>query len=50
MMRPTVNPILNPIVHMMAPETRFFFTPTQPPALARFEGPHNHANQPIRIE
>jgi hypothetical protein len=50
MMRPTVNPILSPIVHMMAPETHFFFTPTQPPALARFEGPRNYANQAIRIE
>ena len=50
MMRPTVNPILNPIVHLMAPETDFFLVPTQPPALARFEGPRNYANQAIRIE
>ncbi len=50
MMRPTVNPILNPIVHMIAPETHFFLTPTQPPALGRFEGPRNYAGQSIRIE
>jgi hypothetical protein len=49
-MRPTVNAILNPIVHMIAPETHFFLTPTQPPALARFEGPRNYAGQAIRIE
>jgi hypothetical protein len=50
MMRPTVNPILNPIVHMIAPETHFFLTPTQPPAMARFEGPRNYAGQDIRLE
>jgi hypothetical protein len=50
MMRPTVNPILNPIVHMIAPETHFFLTPTQPPAMARFEGPRNYAGQEIRLE
>ena len=50
MMRPTVNPILNPIVHMIAPETHFFLTPTRPPAMARFEGPRNYAGQDIRLE
>jgi hypothetical protein len=50
MMRPTVNPILNPIVHMIAPETHFYLTRTQPPAVARFEGPRNYAGQAIRLE
>jgi hypothetical protein len=50
MMRPTVNPILNPIVHMIAPETNFYLTRTQPPAMARFEGPRNYAGQAIRLE
>ena len=50
MMRPTVNPILNPMVHMIAPETHFYLTRTQPPAVARFEGPRNYAGQAIRLE
>jgi len=50
MMRPTVNPILNPVVHMIAPETRFYLAQTSPPAMARFEGPRNYAGQEIRLE
>jgi hypothetical protein len=50
LMRPTINPIVDPIVHMMAPETNFFMTRSMPPALARFAGPRNYAGQEIRIE
>jgi hypothetical protein len=50
LMRPTINPILDPIVHMMTPETNFFMTRNVPPALARFAGPRNYAGQEIRIE
>ena len=50
MMRPTVNPILNPIVHLIAPETHFYLSRTRPPAMARFEGPRNYAAQAIRLE
>jgi len=49
-MRVTINPILNPIVHMVAPETNFFQTRDTPPAMMRFAGPRNYAGQEIRIE
>jgi hypothetical protein len=49
-MRITVNPILNPVVRMVAPETNFFQTNDSPAALARFAGPRNYAGQEIRIE
>jgi hypothetical protein len=49
-MRVTVNPILNPIVHMFAPETNFFQTRDEPPAMMRFVGPRNYAGQEIRID
>jgi hypothetical protein len=49
-MRVTINPILNPIVHMVAPETNFFQTKDTPPAMMRFAGPRNYAGQEIRIE
>jgi hypothetical protein len=49
-MRVTVNPIVNPVVRMVAPETNFFQTNGSPPALARFAGPRNYAGQEIRIE
>jgi len=49
-MRVTMNPILNPIVHMVAPETNFFQTRDTPPAMMRFAGPRNYAGQEIRIE
>ena len=50
LMRVTVNPVLNPVVRMFAPETHFFQTPDSPPSLARFAGPRNYAGQEIRIE
>ena len=49
-MRVTINPILNPIVHMVTPETCFFQTRDTPPAMMRFAGPRNYAGQDIRIE
>ena len=49
-MRVTVNPVLNPLVRLVAPETSFFQTTDSPPALARFAGPRNYAGQEIRIE
>lgn len=50
LLRPTINPIIDPIVHAMAPETHFFVAPGSPPAMARFEGPRNYQRQQIRIE
>jgi len=50
LLRPTVNFIVDPIVHAMAPDTTFLVLPGTPPALARFEGPRNYAQQKIRIE
>ncbi len=49
-MRVTVNPLLNPIVHMIAPDTSFFQTKDSPPAMVRFVGPRNYAGQEIRLE
>jgi hypothetical protein len=49
-MRPTVHPVLNPIVRMVAPDTSFYLTRSSPPAIARFAGPRNYAGQEIRIE
>jgi hypothetical protein len=49
-MRVTVNPLLNPIVHMIAPDTNFFQTKDSPPAMVRFAGPRNYAGQEIRLE
>jgi hypothetical protein len=48
--RVTLNPILNPLVHMVAADTSFFQTGDAPPALVRFAGPRNYAGQEIRIE
>lgn len=49
-MRVTVNPVLNPLVRMVAPDTFFFVTTGSPPATVRFAGPRNYAGQEIRIE
>jgi hypothetical protein len=49
-LRPTINWLVNPIVHRIAPSTRFFMQPGTPPALARFEGPRNYTGQEIRLE
>ena len=49
-MRVTINPLLNPIVHMIAPDTNFFQTKDTPPAMVRFAGPRNYAGQEIRLE
>jgi hypothetical protein len=50
LLRPTMNPIIDPILQALAPETNFFVVPGSPPALARFEGPRNYQGQKIRIE
>ena len=49
-LRPTVNWLIDPIVHMLAPDTTFFVQPGAPPGLVRFDGPRNFAGQKIRIE
>jgi hypothetical protein len=49
-MRVTMNPILDPVVRMFAPETNFFQTTSSPPTMARFAGPRNYAGDEIRIE
>jgi len=50
LLRPTVNPIIDPLIHAIAPETTFIIAPGSPPAMARFEGPRNYERQMIRIE
>lgn len=49
-MKPTINWLVDPIIQRIAPETRFFVAPGEPPALARYEGPRNYAGQEIRLE
>ena len=49
-LRPTVNWLIDPIIRLIAPETNFLVQPGAPPALARFDGPRNYAEQTIRIE
>jgi len=47
---PTINFLLDPILRMLTPETDFFMSPGDPPALVRFAGPRNYGGQKIRIE
>jgi hypothetical protein len=49
-LRPTINPLIDPIVQHFAPATDFFIVPEKPPALARFAGPRNYAGQAIVLE
>lgn len=49
-LRPTINPVIDPIVRMFAPDTFFFVQDGKPPSWVRFEGPRNYAGQKIRIE
>jgi hypothetical protein len=49
-LRPTVNRVLDPMLHLVVPEAAFCVTPTEPPALARFMGPRNFAGQEITIQ
>jgi hypothetical protein len=50
LLRPTINPIIDPLIQAIAPETTFVVQPGAPPGLARFEGPRNYTRQMIRIE
>lgn len=50
LLRPTINPVIDPIIQALAPETSFVVAPGSPPALARFEGPRNYQGQKIRLE
>jgi hypothetical protein len=47
---PAINFLIDPILRMFTPETDFFMQPGHPPAMIRFEGPRNFAEQKIRIE
>jgi hypothetical protein len=47
---PSINPLLDPLLRMVTPKTDFFMQAGKPPALARFAGPRNYADQKIRIE
>lgn len=49
-LRPTIHPLVDPIVHRFTPVTDFFIVPRKPPALARFAGPRNYAGQAIALE
>jgi hypothetical protein len=49
-LRPTINPLIDPIIQRFAPKTEFFIQPGTPPAVARFAGPRNYAGQNILIE
>ncbi len=47
---PTVNFLIDPILQRLVPKTEFFIDSGTPPALARFAGPRNYANQLMRLE
>jgi hypothetical protein len=47
---PSINILLDPLLKMVVPKTDFFMQAGHPPALARFAGPRNYADQKIRIE
>jgi hypothetical protein len=47
---PSINVLLDPLLKMVVPKTDFFMQAGHPPALARFAGPRNYADQKIRIE
>lgn len=47
---PSINALLDPLLKMVVPKTDFFMQATSPPALVRFAGPRNYADQKIRIE
>jgi hypothetical protein len=49
-LRPTVNWLVDPLLHRFVPATEFYLESGTPPALARFEGPRNYAGQEIRLE
>lgn len=49
-LRPTINWLIDPIVHRIVPTTTFLVHPGQPPALARYAGPRNYAGQEMRLE
>ena len=49
-LNPTVHWALDPLIRLVAPRSRFFVQPGEPPALVRFTGPRNYARAPIRID
>lgn len=49
-LRPNVHWTIDPLVHLVAPKTRFLVLPGDPPGLARYTGPRNYGRQAIRIE
>jgi hypothetical protein len=49
-LRPLINPVVDPLLRMFLPPTEFLIEPGRPPALARYEGPRNYAGQEIRLE
>jgi hypothetical protein len=49
-LRPNIHWMVDPVVHLIAPKTRFLVIPGDPPGLARYTGPRNYGRQPIRIE
>src|SRR5262249_4192852 len=48
-LRPTVNWLVDPIIQRVAPSTRFFIQPREPPALARFAGPPNYTGPKLPL-
>jgi hypothetical protein len=49
-LQPTIHWTIDPLVHLIAPNTRFWVVPGEPPGLARYAGPRNYGRQPIRIQ
>jgi hypothetical protein len=49
-LRPTVHPLIDPLLRLFVPSGHFWIQGREPPALVRFAGPRNYAGQEIVIE
>jgi hypothetical protein len=50
MLRPVINPMIDPLLRVVLPPVEFLVDRGEPPALARFAGPRNYGGQEIRLE
>jgi hypothetical protein len=49
-LRPTIHPVIDPVLRLVLPAVDFYVSPGEPPALLRFAGPRNYAGQGILLE